>query len=167
MPANDTVHAVFDHAPILGSQQLLWPNEAACAAWAARLALRPHIAHAHIALQGSLGAGKTTFTRHLLRALGVTGRIKSPTFAVLETYSLPGLTISHFDYYRFSSAREWVDAGFRDVFAAPGLKICEWPVHVAGQLPLADLELTIEVSDDEARSVRCDARTPLGLALLA
>jgi tRNA threonylcarbamoyladenosine biosynthesis protein TsaE len=130
------------------------------------LAQKPQLALAHLSLEGPLGAGKTTFVRHLLRALGVTGRVKSPTFAVLEPYSLPGLTISHFDFYRFTDAREWADAGFRDIFAAPGLKLCEWPQQVAGLLPVADLQLHIDVLDDHARSVRCDASTPLGLALL-
>jgi tRNA threonylcarbamoyladenosine biosynthesis protein TsaE len=60
--------------------------------------------------------------RHLLRALGVPGRIKSPTYAVVEPYELPGLaplSIRHFDFYRFNDPREWEDAGFRDIFASP------------------------------------------------
>jgi tRNA threonylcarbamoyladenosine biosynthesis protein TsaE len=166
MPVNDPVHTALDHAAILGSCRVLWPHEEACAAFAASLAQKPQLANAHITLQGPLGAGKTTFVRHLLRALGVTGRIKSPTFAVLEPYSLPGLSISHFDFYRFTDAREWADAGFRDIFAAPGLKLCEWPQHVYGLLPLADLQLHIDVLADDTRAVRCDAGTPLGLALL-
>jgi tRNA threonylcarbamoyladenosine biosynthesis protein TsaE len=166
MPVNDPVLTTLDHAPILGSRLVHWPDEAACAAFAGALAQKPQLAQAHITLQGGLGAGKTTFVRHLLRTLGVTGRVKSPTFAVLEPYSLPGLTISHFDFYRVSDAREWADAGFRDVFAAPGLKLCEWPQHVAALLPLADLQLHIDVLDDDTRQVRCDACTPLGLTLL-
>jgi tRNA threonylcarbamoyladenosine biosynthesis protein TsaE len=166
MPDNDPVQTALDHASILGSRRVLWPTEEACAEFAATLAQKPQLTHAYITLQGPLGAGKTTFVRHLLRALGVTGRIKSPTFAVLEPYSLPGLTISHFDFYRFTDAREWADAGFRDIFAAPGLKLCEWPQHVAGLLPTADLQLHIDVLDDDTRVVRCDAGTPLGLALL-
>jgi tRNA threonylcarbamoyladenosine biosynthesis protein TsaE len=82
---------------------------------------------AYVELQGPLGAGKTTFVRHLLHALGVQGRIKSPTYTVLEPYQLPGLAVSHFDFYRFEDPREWEDAGFREVFAAPGLKLAEWP----------------------------------------
>jgi tRNA threonylcarbamoyladenosine biosynthesis protein TsaE len=166
MPVNDSVQTLLDHAVILGSRSVLWPDEKSCAAFAAALARNPLLANAHITLEGPLGAGKTTFARHLLRALGVTGRIKSPTFAVLEPYSLPGLTISHFDFYRFTDAREWADAGFRDIFAAPGLKLCEWPQRVASSLPVADLQLHIDVLDDQTRTVRCDAGTPLGLALL-
>jgi tRNA threonylcarbamoyladenosine biosynthesis protein TsaE len=155
------------HAPILGTRHIDWPDEAACGDFAARLARHPGIADAFIALHGPLGAGKTTFVRHLLRALGVTGRIKSPTYAVLEPHELPGLAISHFDFYRFADPREWADAGFRDLFAQPGLKLAEWPEKAAGMLPLPDLDLAIEPGDDEARRVTLRARTPRGLELLA
>ena len=138
------------HAPILETRSLHWPDEAACAAFAAGLARKPELRDAFIELHGPLGAGKTTFVRHLLRALGVGGRIKSPTYAVLEPYEhgvggriksptyavlepheLPGLAISHLDFYRFEDPREWADAGFREIFAAPGLKLAEWPQHVS------------------------------------
>ena len=121
---------------------------------------------AFIELHGELGAGKTTFVRHLLRALGVQGRIKSPTYAVVEPYTLPGLEISHFDFYRFEDAREWADAGFRELFAAPGLKLAEWPHKAAGMLPTPDLRLHIEPLDDDARAVVAEALTPRGVALL-
>ena len=106
------------HVPILETRLLHWPAEAACAAFAQGLAVRPALRSAFIELHGPLGAGKTTFVRYLLRALGVGGRIKSPTYAVLEPYALPGLAIAHLDFYRFEDPREWADAGFRDVFAA-------------------------------------------------
>ncbi len=156
-------------APILGSRSLFWPDETACAEFAQQLARQPSLPQACIELHGPLGAGKTTFVRHLLRALGVEGRIKSPTYTVMEPYALPGLVISHFDFYRFSDPREWVDAGFRDVFAAPGLKLAEWPEKAAGMLPVADLRLHIDVDDahPDGRRVRLEAGTPLGLELLA
>jgi tRNA threonylcarbamoyladenosine biosynthesis protein TsaE len=66
---------------------------------------------------------------------------------------VPGLAISHFDFYRFDDPREWEDAGFRDVFAAPGLKLAEWPEKAAGVLPVPDLRLHIEVTDDDQRRV--------------
>ena len=154
------------HDPILGTRTLRWPDEAACAAFAQRLAGQDAVRRAFIALHGPLGAGKTTFVRHLLRALGVQGRIKSPTYTVLEPYALPGLPISHLDFYRFADAREWVDAGLRDVFAEPGLKLVEWPEHAAGLLPPADLHLFIEPGADEERDVRLHAGTPLGVSLL-
>ena len=156
-------------APILGSRNIGWPDEAACAACAQQLARCARLPQAFIELHGPLGAGKTTFVRHLLRALGVEGRIKSPTYTVMEPYTLPGLVISHFDFYRFSDPREWADAGLRDVFAAPGLKLAEWPEKAAGMLPVADLRLHIEVDDNspDARQVRLEAGTPLGMELLA
>jgi tRNA threonylcarbamoyladenosine biosynthesis protein TsaE len=154
------------HAPILETRTLHWPDEAACAAFAASLARRPALADAYIELRGPLGAGKTTFVRHLLRALGVAGRIKSPTFAVLEPYALPGLAIFHFDFYRFDDPREWADAGFREIFAAPGLKLAEWPEKAAGMLPVPDLRLSIEPIDDDLRQVRAEAGTRRGMELL-
>ncbi len=154
------------HAPILGTRLWHWPDEAACAAQAAALAAHPALRDAYLELHGPLGAGKTTFVRHLLRALGVTGRIKSPTYAVLEPYALPGLVVSHFDFYRFENAREWSDAGFREIFAGPGLKLAEWPEHAAAVLPLADLRLFIDPQADGSRQVRAEAGTPRGLGLL-
>ncbi|RZJ10796.1 MAG: tRNA (adenosine(37)-N6)-threonylcarbamoyltransferase complex ATPase subunit type 1 TsaE [Rubrivivax sp.] len=136
--------------------RLVWADEPAAQASAERLAaaLLPS-PNALIELHGPLGAGKTTFTRLLLRALGVEGRIKSPSYAVMESYVLPGgSTASHFDFYRFGDPREWEDAGFRDVFASPGLKVSEWPEKAAGQLPPPDLQLFIELMPDDRRHVR-------------
>jgi len=154
------------HAPILGTRIVAWPDETACATFAKGLASRPALRDAYLELHGGLGAGKTTFVRHLLRALGVTGRIKSPTYAVVEPYEVDGLAISHFDFYRFDDAREWEDAGLRELFAAPGLKLAEWPQQAAAMLPLPDLRLLIEVDDGEGRRVELQACTPRGLELL-
>ena len=153
------------------------------------MARQAGLKHAFLTLQGPLGAGKTTFVRHLLRALGVEGRIKSPTYTVMEPHHAHGLDIAHFDFYRFNDPREWEDAGFRDVFAAPGLKLAEWPDKAAGALPTPDLALHISPQDpspaDTAdngrvvagddtgdptsapREVRIDALTPAGQQLLA
>ena len=96
------------------------------------------------------------------------GRIKSPTYAVLEPYDVDGLAISHFDFYRFSDPREWVDAGFRELFAAPGLKLAEWPANAAGALPRPDLRLHIAPGDgDDRREVRAEALSARGLELLS
>ena len=156
-----------------------WPNEAACAASAAALATAltapPAGLHdACIELRGPLGAGKTTFARHLLHALGVQGRVKSPTYAVLEEYELPApgnqpdplLHIRHFDFYRFDDPQEWEDAGFREVFGGPGLKLVEWPEKAEGLLPQPDLRIEIEPGPDEQRVVRLHAFTALGAELL-
>jgi tRNA threonylcarbamoyladenosine biosynthesis protein TsaE len=155
------------HPLILGTRSLHWADETACSRTAQALAALPALRNAFIELHGPLGAGKTTFVRHLLRALGVSGRIKSPTYAVVEPYALHELAIWHFDFYRFDDAREWADAGFRDVFAAPGLKLAEWADKARAVLPLADLRIAIEPgADDDERSVQLDAFSPAGLALL-
>ncbi len=143
-----------------------WPDEAACALHAQALAAQPALRDAFLTLRGPLGAGKTTFARHLLRALGVQGRIKSPTYAVMEPYELPGGAVSHFDFYRFNDAREWQDAGFRDVFAAPGLKLAEWPQQAEGVLPVPDLALNIEPLDEHQRRVLLQAYSERGRELL-
>lgn len=103
--------------------------------------------------------------RHLLRALGVQGRIKSPTYAVVEPHEAPGLAIWHFDFYRFNDPREWEDAGFRDIFAGPGLKIAEWPEKAAALIPIEDLAIHIEAGDDGERHVTLQARTAPGRTL--
>ena len=132
------------------------------------MAQLPALRNAFIALQGDLGAGKTTLVRHLLRALGVQGRIKSPTYAVVEPHEgAEGLQAWHFDFYRFSDPREWEDAGFRDLFAAPGLKLAEWPEHAAGVLPAPDLDIHLQLGPEEARHATLHARSAVGAALLA
>ena len=169
---------------ILETRTLQWVDEAGCAASASALARQPGLQTAYIELHGPLGAGKTTFVRHLLHALGVEGRIKSPTYAVMEQYELAGtadtlsgkLNIWHFDFYRFNDPQEWEDAGFRDVFASVGLKLAEWPEKAGDLLPQADLCIHIEpVASDpdssgdssEPRHVRMIAHTLLGVGLLA
>jgi tRNA threonylcarbamoyladenosine biosynthesis protein TsaE len=149
-----------------------WANEQACQGWAAQLAgligplLRAQ-ASILIELRGTLGAGKTTFTRHFLRALGVEGRIKSPSYAVVEPYELPGMALWHFDFYRFADPQEWEDAGFRDIFASAGLKLVEWPDKAAGLLPPADLSLHLDVGPlDMERQALWEAGTPTGCTLL-
>jgi tRNA threonylcarbamoyladenosine biosynthesis protein TsaE len=155
------------HPPILESRSTTWTTESDCAAFAESLAHKPAIDDAFIALEGPLGAGKTTFARHLLRSLGVTGRIKSPTYALLEPYELPGLRASHLDFYRFDDPREWLDAGLREVFEQPGLKLVEWPDKAAGLLPAADLRVCITPRHDAVRDVSVHAQTLRGVELLA
>ena len=167
--------ASLTHTPILETRTQHWPDESSCEAFAAALASHfarhAALADATVELEGTLGAGKTTLVRHLLRALGVQGRIKSPTYAVVELYeverpSLPPLAVSHFDFYRFESPDEWEDAGFREVFAAPGLKLCEWAEKVAGRLPAPDLRIRLQIEADDSRTVTMQALTPRGQELL-
>ncbi len=147
------------HSPIFW--QITWHTEADTEAFAKTLAATYDLSNAIVELQGDLGAGKTTFTRYLLQALGVTGRIKSPTYTLLETYTGRGpaadwrdnLAISHFDFYRFNDPAEWEEAGFRDIFAARGLKIVEWADKAKPMLPASDVVIQIEMLSDASRRV--------------
>ena len=160
--------AVDRHLSIVGStRQASWRDEDATRAFAQRLAAHPGIADAFIALHGDLGAGKTTFVRHLLQALGVQGRVKSPTYTVVEPHEAAGFSAWHFDFYRFDDPREWEDAGLRDIFAGAGLKLAEWPEKAQAVLPVADIDLRIEVLDDGGRRVTLQPNTPRGEELLA
>jgi tRNA threonylcarbamoyladenosine biosynthesis protein TsaE len=150
---------------------MVWSDETDCAKCADSLAHHEALRDAFVELRGPLGAGKTTFARHLLRALGVAGRVKSPSYAVVEAYELPMLNrvfnIWHFDFYRFKDPHEWEDAGFRELFAAPGLKLAEWPEKAQGVLPTADLCIDIEPLEGDVRQVQFSAFTPRGVVLMA
>jgi tRNA threonylcarbamoyladenosine biosynthesis protein TsaE len=162
-------------SPDTTTLHLRWATEADTQAFALQLARQPQIRHAIVTLHGDLGAGKTTLVRHLLRALGVTGRVKSPTYAVVEPHQvLPAagsadapLDIWHFDFYRFDDPREWEDAGFRDLFASPGLKLVEWPQNAGDTLPTPDLALHLHTLDDDSRQVTVQAHTAHGQHCLA
>ncbi len=173
-----------DPAPAAGHWHGRWADEQDTQAFARRLASSPAIANATLALDGDLGAGKTTLVRHLLRALGVQGRIKSPTYAVVEPHSAidcpvmsagEPLSIWHFDFYRFNDPREWEDAGFRELFASRGLKLVEWPERAGEWLPPIDLRIDIQPDamtphpdpdGDTARAISATALTPIGHQLL-
>ena len=124
----------------------------------------------HLSLIGDLGAGKTTFTRYLLKALGHTGKVKSPTYTLCEPYELAtdGIQFSlhHFDLYRMRYAEEWLDAGFRDTFSNPGICIVEWPEKAEGTLPAVDAELHLTMQDDETRELIIKAISPAGKSLI-
>lgn len=149
-----------------GQAHLLLPDESATQAFAQTLATQPAIGQAFITLRGDLGAGKTTLVRHLLRALGVQGRIKSPSYAVVETYELPAFQVWHLDFFRFTTPQEWVDAGLRDIFASQGLKLVEWPEKAGPSLPPADLAIGLQVLPDGIRALTLHAHTDIGAALL-
>lgn len=153
-------------------------DEAATLAFAARLAhaIVARMAQAapgqqglHVQLSGDLGAGKTTLVRALLRALGHTGRVKSPTYALCEPYNIDTpqgpLPVYHFDLYRFADPAEWHDTGFREHFAGNALCLVEWPEKAAGLLGTPDLRLQLEPEGD-GRRLTLSADTPAGLACL-
>ncbi len=116
-------------------------------------------------LQGDLGAGKTTCVRSLLRALGVAGLVRSPTYTLVETYSLASLTCVHVDLYRVQGLAEIDELGLRDLIGPGCLLLVEWPEKGAAALPAADLDLRLEYAGDSRRA-RLSAKTPLGSAWL-
>jgi tRNA threonylcarbamoyladenosine biosynthesis protein TsaE len=120
------------------------PDEAATIDFAARMA-KTLKAGMVIYLCGDLGAGKTTLVRALLHALGYKGRVKSPTYTLLEQYEAGGLHLRHFDLYRFQDEEEWETAGFRDEFDGRNLCLIEWPEKADGLIPQADLEIMFEI----------------------
>ena len=101
-------------------------------------------------LSGDLGAGKTTLVRGLLRALGYAGRVKSPTYTLVEPYILSSLHLYHFDFYRLESRSEWLQAGFREYFNAQSMCIVEWPERAGDLLSPPDVAVKLEF-DAEAR----------------
>ncbi|MGH8502061.1 MAG: tRNA (adenosine(37)-N6)-threonylcarbamoyltransferase complex ATPase subunit type 1 TsaE [Gammaproteobacteria bacterium] len=141
------------------------PDAAAMEALGARLAAacEPGLV---IFLCGALGAGKTTLTRGLLRALGHGGSVKSPTYTLVEPYDLPAMSLYHFDFYRLSDPEELEFMGVRDYFGRHALCIVEWPERAANRLPRPDLDVTIEYLQS-GRRVALNAVTPAGVRLLA
>ncbi len=116
-----------------------------------------------IHLKGDLGAGKTALVRAFLRYCSISGRIKSPSYALLESYEVSNLYFYHLDFYRFSEHSDWLDAGFRDLFKNNALILIEWPER-AGDL-LSDPDLLIELSyAGLGRSVALSACSEKGLS---
>ncbi|TXI99210.1 MAG: tRNA (adenosine(37)-N6)-threonylcarbamoyltransferase complex ATPase subunit type 1 TsaE [Neisseriales bacterium] len=115
-----------------------------------------------VSLSGNLGAGKTTLTRAILRAIGITGSIKSPTFTLVEPYQLESYVVYHFDLYRFSDPEEWFDAGFDEYFNEPQISFIEWPEKAEGLIPPIDWQVTINFLNDERRELIINALTNTG-----
>ncbi|KMN35877.1 phosphotransferase [Chromobacterium sp. LK1] len=116
-------------------------------------------------LLGDLGAGKTTFTRGLLTALGHAGKVKSPTYTLVESYPLSHYSVHHFDLYRFADPEEWEDAGFREHFGQDSLCLVEWPDKAADLLPRADIVLELAVAGN-GRNYRLLAHSETGQSCL-
>lgn len=114
-----------------------------------------------IYLYGDLGAGKTTLVRGMLNALGYVGRVKSPTYTLLEPYQVGGLDLRHFDLYRLNDEQEWESAGFRDEFDGNNIFFIEWPEKAQGLLPAADIEIRLEIRE-QGREAEIRANTEMG-----
>ena len=139
-------------------------DERALIALARRLA--PAVAQGGVVhLRGELGAGKTTFARALLGALGIGTRIKSPTYSLIETYLLPHLSVHHLDLYRIADPGELEWLGLDELTVEPSLIVVEWPEHAGTTLPAADLIIHLAHAGD-ARDVELEPASARAAAWL-
>ena len=160
------------------SLQQYWRQEADTAALAKFLAatlchylVQSPQNHLNISLEGDLGAGKTTFARYLIQAMGYEGKVKSPTYTLCEPYQIElkqqAITIHHFDLYRMRDPLEWQEAGFEEHFDIPGICLIEWPEKAEGTLPAFDLQIQLTAGADEnERSININALSQSGASIL-
>ncbi|MGI4814455.1 MAG: tRNA (adenosine(37)-N6)-threonylcarbamoyltransferase complex ATPase subunit type 1 TsaE [Janthinobacterium lividum] len=168
--ATDALGQRFARAFLRGRQHA---HQAAVAADAPSTTQAPRALQLN--LYGDLGAGKTAFVRAALRALGYAGRVKSPTYTLVEPYRIDdaraadgGFDVFHFDLYRFSEPTEWLDSGFDEYLVRGALCLIEWPDKAGACLKPADLQLTLTLPPDDVSGRRAclQALTPLGQACL-
>jgi tRNA threonylcarbamoyladenosine biosynthesis protein TsaE len=114
-----------------------------------------------IYLRGELGTGKTALVRALLKSLGHSGRVKSPSYTLVEPYLISSLYLYHFDFYRFRDAREWDEAGFRELFGGTAVCLVEWPERAGDLLPTPDVEIRLSLAG-AGRDIELLARTETG-----
>jgi tRNA threonylcarbamoyladenosine biosynthesis protein TsaE len=121
-------------------------------------------------LHGDLGAGKTTFVRGMLHALGHIGKVKSPTYTLIEPYAIKGYNVYHFDLYRFIDKEEWEEAGFREYFNAQSICMVEWPEKAENLLPQADIDVKLSPFElgrfELSRKVQFTANSVLGQSII-
>ena len=116
-------------------------------------------------LQGPVGAGKTAFVRQVLRAGGIQGPVRSPTYTLVEGYPFSSLYLYHYDLYRFFDAGEWYAAGFDELFGPQSVALIEWPEKGGTAVPSADITLQIDYAPT-GRQFRAFASTPEGQVCL-
>jgi len=140
--------AMLDNPDIFRAELML-PDLAATVALAGRIA--PLLRSGDVvALWGDLGAGKTTLARDILRALGVTEDVPSPTFTLVQTYETAALSVAHYDLYRLKSSRELFELGFAEALE-DGAALVEWPDRAPEYLPTETLHLRLRLQDDLRR----------------
>ncbi|KAF1006424.1 MAG: tRNA (adenosine(37)-N6)-threonylcarbamoyltransferase complex ATPase subunit type 1 TsaE [Burkholderia sp.] len=177
MPAQPShpIHAIVPSAP-LTERQFAFHDEAAIVIFGLRFAQALDAMRAEclalsafeglqIQLRGELGTGKTTLVRAILHGLGHAGRVRSPTYTLVEPYVLERadgeLVVHHFDLYRFSDPVEWVDAGLREYFNVGAICLVEWPQQAGTLLGMPDLVFALNV-DGEGRRLVAQAHSALG-----
>ncbi|MDE1183128.1 tRNA (adenosine(37)-N6)-threonylcarbamoyltransferase complex ATPase subunit type 1 TsaE [Paraburkholderia sp.] len=177
MPVNSD-HAIQPSAAVLLERRFTLADEAATDAFGARFAQALEAVRAapqraftglQVQLNGDLGAGKTTLVRATLRGLGHTGRVRSPTYTLVEPYTLERpageLAVYHFDLYRFTDPAEWADAGFREYFDSGAVCLVEWPQRAGRLLGVPDLVFSLDV-DGDGRLLVAQAYSESGKACL-
>jgi len=144
--------------------EFVLPDESATQRLGAQLAhrLSPGLI---VALDGDLGAGKTTLVRALLRELGFSGPVKSPTYSLVEVYVISNLYLYHFDFYRFESPEEFHDAGLGDYFHGDAICLVEWSEKARGCAPQPDLRFCFVFAGD-GRIVQASAASEKGALCL-
>lgn len=145
--------------------QYIVPDETAMAKLAARFSACL-TAPLLLTFNGEIGTGKTTFIRAMLRSLGITGPIKSPTFSLVESYTHNHLLIHHFDLYRIQDEVELEYFGFRDFLSPNAICCIEWPERTSFCLEMADIACSFSI-EGSGRRLDFNALTAPGKNVLA
>ncbi|MBO7410422.1 MAG: tRNA (adenosine(37)-N6)-threonylcarbamoyltransferase complex ATPase subunit type 1 TsaE [Ottowia sp.] len=143
------MNRLHDRDDTQSARTLTLPDEAATAALGAALARAlPREERLVVYLRGTLGAGKTTLVRSVLRALHYAGAVRSPTYTLVELHVVSGLNLYHFDFYRFTSPEEFLEAGLDEYFDEAAICLLEWPDRAAPFVPPADVEICLEIQEN-------------------